>query len=123
VLGDVLVEHLVVELPGVALSQLVVYLATVGLNDVALAWRGTVSQRVVASLDVVLHHLLVLEGGVLLLDQSLGGGLVLLIVRASLQGVVLRDENDALVLPHLSVVHHLLEQCVELILYVIGPLG
>ena len=67
-LGDVLVEHLVVELPGVAFSQLVVYLTTVGLNDVALARRGTVSQRVVASLDIVFHYLLMLKCGVLLLD-------------------------------------------------------
>mmetsp|Transcript_40366 Transcript_40366/g.38841 ORF Transcript_40366/g.38841 Transcript_40366/m.38841 type:complete len:457 (+) Transcript_40366:40-1410(+) len=78
VLLDVLVEDLVVELEGVLLSDLVVQLPANGLHHVALPRPRVVDQAVVPRLHAFLHSLLMSKGGVLLGDQPLVGGGVLL---------------------------------------------
>jgi hypothetical protein len=88
-LGDILVEHLVIELSRIFLSQFIVDFSSMGFNNITLARGWTVSQRVITPLDIVFHDFLVLKSSVLLLDESLGWRFMLLIIRSSFQGIVL----------------------------------
>ena len=88
-LGDVLVDDVVVELGGVLLVEVILDLSSMRLNHVALSRRRAVGQRVVLPLDVVLHDLLVLELGVFVFDEALGGARVLL----HIHGLVVEDNS------------------------------
>ena len=61
-LGNVLVEHLLIELFWIFLCNFIVQSSSMWFNDVALAWGRAVSQRVVLSVNVALEDLLVLCG-------------------------------------------------------------
>lgn len=68
-LGDLLVEHMIVELLKVLLCKLVVQLATMWLDDVAAAGRRTICQGVLLfECYFVLEDLLVLRRRVLVRD-------------------------------------------------------
>lgn len=77
VLRDVLAEHVLIEADRIHASLVVVeFSVALGLDDVGLAGRGGVVERV--SLDELLglEYLFVLPGGVLLGDQAARWGLV-----------------------------------------------
>lgn len=90
-LGDLLIDHLVVESDWVPARKVVVKLTISGLDNVRLTGRAGVVEAIVLGFQT-LHQLLVVAGRVLLLDESLGRAAVLLHLRAAV---------------HLS--HHLVE--------------
>lgn len=74
-LGDVLVKYLVIELFWVAINKSIVQLAAVRLNHIRLPRGRDIGQLVVVrfcipSKALLVHHLLVIHGGVFHLNQS-----------------------------------------------------
>ena len=114
--GDVLVQHVVIELLGVLVSKLVVDLSAMRLNNVALSRFKGVVQRVLSPVDLVGELLLVLKGSLFLLNQSSRGRTVLLVLRPSREGVNAVHDHLPACLSELLVRHHFLEQSIELVL-------
>lgn len=94
--------------------NVVIDLTTLWLHDVTLTWCCAVSQRIVTSLDGVLHVLLVFWSGILKTDKSLGwwGMLLLSIVMI----VLIHYFIEAFSVSVLSVVHHFMKKLIKLLL-------
>lgn len=90
-LGDFLVEDMVEELVKVLLSELIVQLSTMGLNDIASPRRWAICQSIVLrQMDRILQKFLVLNSWVLQGNQTLGRGGVSLVV-GTLPIILLHD--------------------------------
>ena len=125
-LGDLLIEYLVIELLGRPVHQPVIELASVGLHQVHLPGGGTVGQLVgpafgIGIYPLLVHHLFVREGRVLHGNQALSWGRVLpqVVVEEArltcvLLDVVIHDPIEPFVFPAniglLSVLKQLIEQ-------------
>ena len=116
VLRYLLVEHLLEELRQVLLSQLVVQLAPVRLDDVAAAGGRAVGECVVLrELDGVLEDLFVFGGRIFHTNKSLGGRGVSLIP-GPLPVVLLHDLVEVASAVLLPLRHHLLQELSKLLL-------
>lgn len=69
-LHNFLVENLIVEFVWIFLMKIVVNLTSLWFNDITFAWGSAVSQRVVSSLNLILHMSFVFLSGVFVTNES-----------------------------------------------------
>jgi hypothetical protein len=82
VFTDILVHDVIVKFERVLECHVIVDLTTLGLNDVSFVGAGDISQLVLLGrMNLTAQEFLVSKSSVFLLDQSLGGGGVLLDIR------------------------------------------
>jgi hypothetical protein len=116
VLSNLRFEDLLVEFERVLLSQVVVELAIMGFDDVALAGRRAVCEGVFrVGLEIVFHHFLVVSGAVLLADQSLRGRRMLAVIWTLAMELV-DDCVQVVCISLISVLLHFSQKLLEFIL-------
>ena len=118
-LCNVLIEYLVIEFKGILLSQLIIELPTMRLDNVTLSRGRAIGKRVVSSLDIACHYFFVVRSAIFQRDQSLGRRRMFLITWAfSIK--LSHNLIESISVSVLPIVEHLREKLIELRLDIIS---